>query len=240
MEIHYNDKNAAEVWQKIERHMQLMRMPYQSLLKGCNIWLGKNPRPNVRSTNRGYYSPANKDIVITENGFYQNSSMASDDMIIYMATKTLGHEIGHHIHFSYLPYHSQAKRNPGRWKEWSEATGHELQFERGDHFGNQGVVPAYEHFANDFRDWVLRSKMGTGRKKFYYGLWGQKYMAEVMLKIGSKDIYLDGEKVGELDIPVRIEKGRTVLELRGIGEVLGAEFDWEPKEGKTKEVYIYR
>ena len=65
-------------------------------------------------------------------------------------------------------------------------------------------------------------------------------MAEVMLKIGSKDIYLDGEKVGELDIPARIEKGRTLLELRGIGEVLGVKFDWEPKEGKTERVYIYR
>ena len=31
-----------------------------------------------------------------------------------------------------------------------------------------------------------------------YSLWGQKYMAEVMLKIGNRDIYLDGKKVGEL------------------------------------------
>ena len=40
--------------------------------------------------------------------------------------------------------------------------------------------------------------VGQARKKFYYSLWGQKYMAEVMLKIGNRDIYLDGKKVGEL------------------------------------------
>jgi hypothetical protein len=62
----------------------------------------------------------------------------------------------------------------------------------------------------------------------------------IELTIGSKDIVLNGKKIAEMDIPARIENGRTILELRGIGEVLGASFDWEPKDGKTEKVYIYR
>lgn len=65
-------------------------------------------------------------------------------------------------------------------------------------------------------------------------------MAEATVDIGSKDVYLDGKKVAEMDIPARIENGRTILELRGIGQVLGARLDWKPKEGKAGRVYIYR
>lgn len=236
MEIHYHDRVAKLTWQEAVKAMDRLRIPWKELLEGTNIWLGKNPRPEIRGRYRGYYSFARKDIVVTEHGFYQNTNF-DDTFRMRTSKRTLLHEIGHHIHFMFLPTWTEARREPKQWKDWSIVTGYELEFERG---GQHDTVRSYEDFANDFRDWVIRRVGGTERKKFYYGLWGQKYMAEIMLKIGSRDIYLDGEKVGELDIPARIEKGRTVLELRGIGEVLGAEFDWEPKEGKTENVYIYR
>ena len=61
----------------------------------------------------------------------------------------------------------------------------------------------------------------------------------VEIAIGSREMRVNGS-TRELDMPPRIEDGRTLLELRGIGEVLGAKFDWEPKNSKTEKVYIYR
>ena len=61
----------------------------------------------------------------------------------------------------------------------------------------------------------------------------------VELTIGEKTILVNGQP-RQIDIPPRIEEGRTLLELRGIGEALGARFDYEPKDAPVQKVYIYR
>ena len=72
------------------------------------------------------------------------------------------------------------------------------------------------------------------------GLEGVKPLTmDIELEIGNKKLKTaDGEK--EMDVEPFIKDGRTFVPLRFVSEALGARVDWEPKEGKTKEVYIYR
>lgn len=168
--------------------------------------------------------------------------MGSENMRIDSALGTLLHEMGHMIHLDYLPAWSAAQHNPGRWVEWSQVTGKALNFAPGTHFGNDDVIRSYEDFANDYRDWLREydNSAGTPRRKFYYSLWKQTYTMQVRVGIGQRDVYVDGTRTDRLDIPPRIEQGRTILELRGIGEVLGARFDYEPKDAPVRNVTIYR
>lgn len=242
MQLHSHDPLARIVWHKAQTEMRLRRIPYERLLQNTNIWLGKNPRSHIRPTNRGYYAPATRDIVVSELGFFRTTTMGSDDMRITHALGTLLHEMGHMIHFDFLPGWSAAEHNPGLWTEWARVTGNTLSFQPGTYFGNNNVIRSFEDFANDWRDWILQrnDRAGTNRKQFYYSLWQQPYIAEVMVEIGKRNIYLDGIEQGLLDIVPRIENGRTILELRGIGTILGAEFDYEPKDAPVEKIYIKR
>ena len=238
MQIYHHNELSGQVWQEAKRYMETMPIPYRRLLEGANIYLGMNPRPHIRPTYRGYYAPARKDIVVTARGFYDNAKHLehiTDAWRADRALKTLLHEIGHLIHFDFLPHHSAAKVEPGLWQPWSEATGYELEFDRG---GRHDSVKSYEDFANDFRDWLMGIVGGAERKKFYYSLWGQEYIMKIELEIGSKVIKVDGV-LKEMDVAPFIKDGRTFVPLRFVSEALGAEVDWEPKTGKVEKVYVY-
>jgi len=238
MKIFYHDPLAKQVWDKALYHFQLMRFPHELLLKGTSIYLGKNPRPHIRSTYRGYYSPGGKLIVVTENGFYQNTNIPDDEWKVNRALRTLLHEIGHHIHFSYLPYHSQAKRDPGLWGDWAEVTGYELEFNRG---GQHDAVKSYEDFANDVRDWLVGDAAGTERKQFYFGLWGQEVSLMIEMKVDSPVASIDGKEVyidpDNHNITPDIVEGRTRLPARFIFECIkrkaGQKIINEPRIGYT-------
>ena len=234
MQIYYHNPLAKDVWQSAKKYMA--DIPFRELLEGANIYLGFNPRPGLRKTSRGYYSPARKQAVVTENGFYENSKHLehiTDEWRADRALKTLLHEIGHHIHFSFLPYHSAAKKDPGLWEPWSEATGHELEFYRG---GRHDTVRSYEEFANDFRDWLMGLVGGAARKRFYFGLWGQEYVMKIELEIGNKIIRVDGVPK-EMDVAPFIQDGRTFVPLRFVSEALGARVDWD---AATEKVCVYK
>lgn len=49
----------------------------------------------------------------------------------------------------------------------------------------------------------------------------------VRLPIGSKKALVSGDEI-ELDVPAIVEKGRTLVPLRFIGEIFGAQVDWDP------------
>ena len=100
--IYFHDPLARKVWEEATRLMDLIKVPYEKLLRDAEIYLGSNPRPHIRPANRGYYSPALRHIVVTENGFYRNTTMGGDDFRVYHALRTLLHEIGHMIHFDFL------------------------------------------------------------------------------------------------------------------------------------------
>jgi len=59
----------------------------------------------------------------------------------------------------------------------------------------------------------------------------------IELPIGKKEMIINGQ-VHQIDVPAQIVSGRTMVPLRFIAEVLGAEVDWEPKDGKTEKVII--
>ncbi len=62
----------------------------------------------------------------------------------------------------------------------------------------------------------------------------------IKISMGSKDIIEDGRKIGEFDNPPQILNGRTMIELRGLGEIFYVTFDWEPKDAPVEDIYIYR
>lgn len=66
----------------------------------------------------------------------------------------------------------------------------------------------------------------------------------ISITIGEKEITVieivgiegDEKRTIESDVPAQIVNGRTVLPLRAVGGILGAEFDWGPKEEPTEWV----
>lgn len=59
---------------------------------------------------------------------------------------------------------------------------------------------------------------------------------EIKLKIGSKVAYINNEPI-ELDVPPKIENGRTLVPIRFISENLGYDVEWD---GLTESIYIRR
>lgn len=51
----------------------------------------------------------------------------------------------------------------------------------------------------------------------------------VSMKIGDKEILVNNEKQS-IDVPAIIVSGRTMLPLRAVGEIMGAEVEWKEKE----------
>jgi hypothetical protein len=60
---------------------------------------------------------------------------------------------------------------------------------------------------------------------------------KVVLTIGGDIGFVDGAPT-ELDAPAFIEDGRTFVPVRFLAEAVGAEADWEPKDGPTETVYL--
>jgi len=67
---------------------------------------------------------------------------------------------------------------------------------------------------------------------------------EITITIDEKEITVieivgiegDEKRTIESDVPAQIVNGRTVLPLRAVGEILGAEFDWGPRKELTEWV----
>ena len=59
----------------------------------------------------------------------------------------------------------------------------------------------------------------------------------MVLTIGGDIGFVDGAPT-ELDAPAFIEDGRTFVPVRFLAEAVGAEADWEPKDGPTETVYL--
>ena len=62
---------------------------------------------------------------------------------------------------------------------------------------------------------------------------------EIVLPIGQAIMTVNG-RVQPIDVPAQIIAGRTMVPLRAVTEALGAEIDWEPKDGKVEKVFIRR
>ena len=232
--LHYNDKLALKVWDDAIDKMQ--HIPYEELLADTRIYLGMHPPGRTHSPYRGYYNPTFKHIVVTERGFYPDSTIFDDETRQYFALRTLLHEIGHHIHYSFLPTNHAAMRNPGLWKGWAEVTDRELDFVRRAGMGNPSIVYSYEHFANDFRDWIMEGpKWDIERTVYYYGLWGQEWispMKEIEMFIGQDVYFVDGDKK-QMDTAPVLQDGRTMVPVRFIADELGMVIGWDAEQMKV-------
>lgn len=82
--------------------------------------------------------------------------------------------------------------------------------------------PIFEAFGKDVT-WDAASKTVTARTRFHATAGKTNTMK---LTVGQKVAYLDGRPVS-LDIPARIVKGRTLIPVRFVSEVLGAEVIWQ-------------
>lgn len=59
----------------------------------------------------------------------------------------------------------------------------------------------------------------------------------VVFFIGSHRYLVDGEPL-DLDVPPFILNGRTFIPMRFLAQALGAEVDWEPRDGQVETVYF--
>ena len=96
--------------------------------------------------------------------------------------------------------------------------------------GHYGSSPQWASKAADI---CARLGFGPGYKNWRSG--GESVHIE--LQIGKKEYTVNGQG-REMDVPAQIINGRTMVPLRFIAEALGAEVDWEPKDGKTEKVII--
>jgi hypothetical protein len=153
--------------------------------------------------------------------------------------KTIQHEFGHHIHDEYMGPDGSTK-----WQEWARLTRRQLDFTVSTAERHQGrlYVKSYEDFAQDFertiyggQSWPVQDWLA--RLKFYASLWGQVLTVKIELPIGEKKMIVNGREE-PIDVPAQIIAGRTMVPLRFVAEALGAEVDWEPKDGKTEKVFI--
>lgn len=92
-------------------------------------------------------------------------------------------------------------------------------------------------------EFMIRYSIDVGDKgkdnKTGYGLFILPKLEDIMnieLKIGQKTALIDGRQV-ELDVPPKIENGRTLVPLRFIAENLGYEVEWDQL---TQTIYISR
>lgn len=211
-------------------------------LAGVTIYLGQDPYPPGTATVgnnklRPHWNRQDKWIVLPPAYCYPG--IMHTNIHHY-----LPHEIGHAIH----DLHIETKPNRERlWQEWAGTFDYTLDFDlinnptyRGADYWN---IPTYEDFAMHFE----RSFRGVGispneqykRLKWYANLWGQVLQMKIELPIGKPQMVVNG-RVESIDIPAQIISGRTMVPLRVVSEALGAEVDWEPKDGKTEKVIITR
>lgn len=84
-----------------------------------------------------------------------------------------GHELGHAVHFKYLP--NEKVSDPG-WQEFSRLSGKPLDFERKTYSSITSKeyphVPSQENFANEFSRWLTGERLHM--EAFFMGLWGQE------------------------------------------------------------------
>lgn len=202
-------------------------MDVDTVTAGVSFYLGLNPQSPVGDRLSGYYSPDKKWIVIPK--LWWELGMEEPYML------TMHHELGHHIHCSFMGIDGGVL-----WQEWAALTGKRLDF--GSYQAGTKEVPntpSYEDFANDFARTVDGRHKGEAlkeRRRFYFGLWGQKSMRrKIELTIGSKTATVDGKAV-ELDVPAQIRDGRTLVPFRFVGEAFGAKVDYFPKVGRVERI----
>ncbi len=205
-------------------------MDIDTVTDGITFHLGLNPRSPAGDRLSGYYSSDGPIVVIPKMWWDELAWPAQEAYML-----TAHHELGHHIHIKWM-----GKDGGPLWQEWSIMTGKRLDF-GSYHSGLKEVpsVPAYEDFANDFArtvDGRHKGEVLKERRRFYFGLWGQKTMRrKIELTIGGKTALIDGQAT-KLDIPAQIRDGRTLVPFRFIAEGFGARVDYSPKEGPVERV----
>jgi hypothetical protein len=209
---------AVDVWERAG-------MDWRTATAGVTFYLGENPHSEIQAS--GYYLASEKIVVIPSLGW----EWGLEEVFI----ETVHHELGHHIHMEYM-----GDDGSELWQEWGRLTGNKLDF-KAQRIGAGGryYVDAWEKFANDFSRTVSGYYTGrevTERRRFYFGLWGQKTMKKkVELVVGSKVAMVDGQTVG-LDVLAQIRDGRTLVPFRFVGEAFGAKVDYFPKVGRVERI----
>jgi hypothetical protein len=209
-------------------------------LSGVTIYLGINPYPPGEATIennklRPHWNKWERWIVLPPA--YCLPGIASPSIHSYIP-----HEIGHAIHDTYI------EPKPNRlelWQEWADTFGYELDFGhkndptyRGKDYWHRKTFEDFAiHFERSFRGTTLSPVEQFNRLEWYSRLWGQVLTLRIELPIGEPKMIVNGREQ-PIDVPAQIIEGRTMVPLRFVSEALGAEVDWEPKNGHTKNVII--
>ncbi len=209
-------------------------------LANTKTYINQNPYSPSGDTLTGFYVPADRKMVIP------NVHHDYPELIEPIMINTI-HEQGHHLHYEYLQ-DSEGKEIMELWEEWAVIFDRkeDLVFEdTGQRQERQGIrfIPAYEAFANELMytlSWPKRYPLQEwlARLKFYAKLWGLLNL-RIELPIGEKKMIVNG-RVESIDVPAQIIGGRTMVPLRVVSEALGAEVDWEPKDGPVERVIIIK
>ncbi|HHV79104.1 MAG TPA: copper amine oxidase N-terminal domain-containing protein [Firmicutes bacterium] len=214
--------------------LDALRVGTEKILEGVTVYVGLNPHAELAQFNpnnrRPHYAPDEKCIVIPSL-FWE---LGQGDVPAQAELATFFHELGHHLHFSYM-----GEDGGPKWRDWSVLTGQTLDFTKRDDL-NYPRTPAYESFANDFQLAITGAfpvPDTLRRLRWYARLWGQDWRPRIELYIGKQEALVCGRKV-DLDVAPLIIKGRTLVPVRFISECLGFDVDWEPKWGYPEKVII--
>lgn len=213
---------------------KLAGMDVDKATEGVEFYLGINPHSPDGDRLSGYHYRYKNDKWIVIPKLHWEYGLQEPYML------TVHHEMGHHVHKEFMDSDGSEL-----WQEWSELTGKKLDFTP-RRVGRKEVMntPSYEDFANDFAKTVTGSReipiqFWIERLKFYFSLWGQVLNLQIELPIGKPQMIING-RVQEIDVPALIIDGRTMVPLRVVSEALGAEVDWEPKDGPVERVIIIK
>lgn len=104
----------------------------------------------------------------------------STDIVFRSNVPVIAHEFGHYIHETFMGEDGSVK-----WHKFASLTGLSLDFgwqtiDYGKARHPYPYIPAYEEFADDFRDWLRGRRIEM--EHFYMSLWGQQ------AKVTAKDI----------------------------------------------------
>ena len=195
------------------------------------VYININPTEGQGSTNahREHYSPDEPYAFAKIQSREEIEALGVDfDVFIKALPSSLFHELGHHIHYKYLP------RSGGPlWARATELSGCKI----GSDFSEQTVggywkIQAHEDFANYF-DSIIKGKVQNEVFMDWIAeLMGVERMKVIELTIGSDEVLVNGVKT-KIDVEPIIHKDRTMVPIRFIAEELGYEVKYDKKTQKV-------
>ena len=195
------------------------------------VYININPSGGQGFTNahREHYSPDEPYAFVKIQSREEIEGMGMDfDVFIKALPSSLFHELGHHIHYKYLP------RSGGPlWEKATKLSDGKIGRDfREQTTGGYWKIQAHEDFANYFDRLICNKAKNEVFLDWIAELVGVNRVKVIELTIGSNETLVNGVKV-RIDTEPIIHKERTMVPIRFIAEELGYEVKYDKKTQKV-------